>query len=301
MSPSFIIFIVLVFFAVAGVGVAAYTLLSPTRTSGDRLRDLTGSDTQFNEKRDEVAEKIAERLSALANPSDEEEKNDLRMQMVQAGYTNRHALEVYNAIRVVLSIGLPLIIVPIMGTGSLTKMFGFVVVTCAIGYYGPVFYIGSQVKSRQKRLMGPFPDALDMLVSSVEAGLGLDAAFRRVADEMESAAPELAHEFQYVNHEISAGLTRIEALKHLSARTGLDEVNALVNMLTQADRFGTSIARSLRVHSTLTRAKRMAKAEEEAAKVSPKLTVIMILFLMPCLMIVLIGPAVVNIKNAFFS
>ena len=129
----------------------------------------------------------------------------------------------------------------------------------------------------------------------------MDAAFRRVAEEMEGAAPELAYELQMVNHEISAGIPRMEALRHLTTRTGVDEIGRLVNMLTQAERFGTSIARSLRIHSSITRQKRMSRAEEEAAKVSPKLTVVMILFLLPCLILVLLGPAAINVKNTFFA
>ena len=137
-----------------------------------------------------------------------------------------------------------------------------------------------------------------ILSSLVEAGLGLDAAFRRVAEEIEGTAPELSLEFQMVNHEISAGFSRVDALKRLQERTGMDEIKSLVNMLTQAERFGTSIARSLRIHSEVTRQKRMSKAEEEAAKVSPKLTVVMILFLLPVLMTVLIGPAMINVLNS---
>ena len=139
------------------------------------------------------------------------------------------------------------------------------------------------------------PDALDLLVSCVEAGLGLDAAFRRVALEIETAAPELSREFQLVTHEVSAGVPRVEAMRHLEHRTGLDEVRSLVNMLSQAERFGTSIAKGLRSHARVTRQKRMSRAEETAAQVSPKLTVVMIITLLPCIFIVLLGPAGVKI------
>ena len=122
-----------------------------------------------------------------------------------------------------------------------------------------------------------------------------------MADELEFAAPELAAEFRLVNNETGAGVPRVEALRHLYDRTGLESIKSLVNMLVQAERFGTSIARSLRVHANITREKRMARAEEEAAKVSPKLTVVMILFLMPSLFIVIMGPAAVNIKRNFID
>ena len=127
------------------------------------------------------------------------------------------------------------------------------------------------------------------------AGLGVDAAFQRVAKEIAPAAPELAVELQQVNHEVSGGIPRIQALRRLDRRTGLAEVNSLVNVLTQADRFGTSIAHALRIHSDMVRTKRMLAAEEQAAQIAPKLTVAMILFILPSLFIVLIGPAGINV------
>ena len=164
-----------------------------------------------------------------------------------------------------------------------------------VGYYLPALMVENAIQKRQQALLRPFPDALDLLVASVEAGLGLDAAFRRVAKELDSAAPFLASELQMVNLEVNAGVSRLDALRRLDERTGLQEINSLVNVLTQAERFGTSVARSLRVHAELVRTKRMLAAEEQAAKISPKLTVVMILFILPSLFIVLIGPAIVRV------
>src|SRR5690606_35751013 len=143
---------------------------------------------------------------------------------------------------------LPLLVAPLAAGGSLAALAAVVLGTAAAGYYLPAIWVKNVVDKRQRDLLRSFPDSLDLLVSSVEAGLGLDAAFRRVAAEMEQAAPDLAREFQLVNHEISAGMSRVEALRHLEQRTGLEEVRALVNMLAQAERFGTSVAKSLRVH-----------------------------------------------------
>lgn len=176
-----------------------------------------------------------------------------------------------------------------------------VVFAATFGYYAPSLWLTNIINKRKRKLLAAFPDSLDLLVSCVEAGLGLDAAFRRVANEMEAASPELAREFQIVNNEISAGVPRVEALRHLEARTGLDEIRSLVNMLAQAERFGTSIAKGLRVHSRMTRSKRMSRAEEEAAKVSPKLTVVMILFLLPVLGAVLMGPALIKVTQTFMG
>ena len=301
-GSGFVVIAVLVFGALLTLVVGVYLFLNPSRTATDRLSEMQKADLKLTFDKEGQVDRITERLSRLANPTNEDEKNVLRTQIMQAGYTSRHAPEVFNAARAVAAIALPVLIVPVLAGGlKMMPMFGMVVVLAMIGYYTPSFVLDSQVAARQKLLMKPFPDALDLLVSSVEAGLGLDAAFRRVAEEMEGAAPELAYEFQMVNHEISAGIPRMEALRHLTTRTGVDEIGRLVNMLTQAERFGTSIARSLRIHSSITRQKRMSRAEEEAAKVSPKLTIVMILFLLPCLILVLLGPAAINVKNTFFA
>jgi tight adherence protein C len=293
----------LVALLVAFVGIAIFVwqqFLQPDDSAGERIRDLTGGGAgAVNE--DPAVKAIAERLSSLASPTSEEEQSVLRNRLIQAGYPARNAPTLFNALRVVMAMGLPMVLGTLIfpqvsfwiGCAAIPALAG-------VGYYVPVGLLDGRVAARQAVLMNSFPDALDLLVSSVEAGLGLDAAFRRVADEIEGAAPELSREFQLVTAEINAGTVRVEALRHLSQRTGLDEVQALVNMLTQAERFGTSVARSLRIHSNLTRQKRAARAEEEAAKVSPKLTVVMILFLMPCLMVVLMGPAAVGIKNNLF-
>ena len=282
-----------------GFGLGMFILLNPKRTAADRLDDMMGKPGE--EQSEAVREAIAARLGQLAQSQDEEERNLLKVKLLQAGYRDPRSTDVYNAARVALLMMIPLLISPLLAFQSTTVLLLGVVIGACVGYMLPHFVVNSRIAARQKSLLQPFPDALDLLVTSVEAGLGVDAAFRRVAKELEAAAPELALEFQLVNNEISAGVARVDALKHLSVRTGLKEIKALVNMLTQAERFGTSIARAMRIHSDLTRQKRMARAEEAAAKVSPKLTVVMILFLLPCLFIVLLGPALVKIKNLMFA
>jgi tight adherence protein C len=290
--------LVFVFIALGAMG-GIFMLLNPSRSAKDRLEEMTGGPKEG--ANDPAMEAIAERIGKLAAPQDEEERNILKTRLIQAGYRSRNNVELFNSIRVVAAIGVPIVVSPLLATLSIMYLAFGVVIGAAAGYFVPMLVVNSRITARQKKLLHPFPDALDLLVTSVEAGLGVDAAFRRVATEIEPAAPELSAEFQYVNHEISAGVTRIEALKHLATRTGLDEVRSLVNMLAQSERFGTSIARSLRVHSEITRAKRMARAEEEAAKVSPKLTVAMILFLLPCLLVVILGPAMVRVKQIFMD
>lgn len=302
---SGLLFVVLgvVVFAIAGsFFYGAYILFNPTRTAQDRLRELqTGKsepevyDIITVDGTTENSSSLTSRLGALAAPATEEDKNKQRQLLVQAGFKSRHSLEIFNGVRVTLALSLPMLGVPAAASLGILKTAFFVLALAALGYYAPALYVRNASDKRKKTLLKSFPDALDLLVSCVEAGLGLDAAFRRVALELETAAPDLSREFQLVTHEISAGVPRAEALRHLERRTGLDEIRSLVNMLTQAERFGTSIAKGLRVHSKMTRQKRMSKAEEEAAKVSPKLTVIMILFLLPVLAIILVGPAGIRV------
>lgn len=294
-----LVFLVGVF--VTGLFYGLYMLLFPTRTAGDRLRELQKAPSTESydiitvEQKESVVGGVASKIGALAAPTSDEERNTQRQMLLQAGYKSRHAYEIFNGIRISMALCLPLLVVPFAASYSLPKIAIAVIGAVAFGYYIPALWLTNITDKRKKILLKSFPDALDLLVSCVEAGLGLDAAFRRVSIEIETAAPELSREFQMVTYEISAGVARVEALRHLEARTGLDEIRSLVNMLAQAERFGTSIAKGLRVHSRMTRQKRMSRAEEEAAKVSPKLTVIMILFLMPVLGMVLMGPAIIKV------
>lgn len=284
------------------VAFALYTavqlLLNPERTARDRVADLTGT----NRRGDDLllqspgsAGTVTTRVGAWARPQDEEEANLERRRLVQAGFRGRTNLELYSALRAVLALLLPLVLWFILPKIQVAYLAFFLMLAATIGYYIPSVYVSNRLENRKEELLKPFPDALDLLVSSVEAGLGLDAAFRRVSLEMESAAPLLARELQTVNNEVAAGVPRIEALRKLDYRTGLGEVNALVNVLMQAERFGTSVAKALRIHAELVRKKRMLAAEESAARISPKLTVAMILFILPGLVIVLAGPAFINV------
>jgi len=297
---AFGIISVLVVVMISAFFYGAYVLITPKRTASDRLRELSKVEEVetfdiIGVSGDEKGGGVTDRLSALAAPTSEEEKNKQRQMLLQAGYKHRRALEIFNSVRVSLAVCMPMVIAPLAGSWGLLEMAVGVFVGVAFGYYVPQVWLVNITEKRKAELLKSFPDALDLLVSCVEAGLGLDAAFRRVAGELETAAPDLSREFQIVTHEVSAGVSRVEALRHLERRTGLDEIRSLVNMLAQAERFGTSIAKGLRVHARITRQKRMSKAEEEAAKVSPKLTVVMILFLLPVLAAVLMGPALIKV------
>jgi len=292
---------------VAGVGFlmvlalvwAGSAFLNPEQTAGERVADLTGgnrADVDSLLLRTEPEDNVTSRVGAFASGDDDEAVANRKM-LLQAGFRNRNALEMFNAIRVMLFLALG-------GTGfavTYTEKPIFIALGVLLGmtagYYAPKIFVSQRQSARQKVLMDSFPDALDLLVSCVEAGLGLDAAFRRVSTELETAAPALARELQAVNYEVEAGIPRTTALRHLDERTGLREVNSLVNVLLQAERFGTSVADALRVHSEIVRKKRMLSAEESAAKISPKLTMAMIIFILPLLFAVLAGPAAINVMN----
>jgi tight adherence protein C len=284
--------------AITGVGFALYTVLNPQRTASDRLAEIGNSQpeagpTAIRSARLHALTSTAARLAV----SDDEQVAALRKRMLQAGFRDRNAVEIYSACRTVGALVFAVIAFAILPKDKPIYIVGSSLIGAAAGYYLPLLWVQNLLDRRKTDLLKAFPDALDLLVSCVEAGLGLDAAFRRVADEMEAAAPDLSRELQLVTAEVNAGVPRTEALRHLADRTGIDDINALVNVLVQAERFGTSVARALRLHSEHVRVRRMQRAEEKAAQVSPKLTVAMILFILPCLIMILIGPALINVKN----
>src|SRR5207249_736441 len=165
---------------------------------------------------------------------------------------------------------------------------------CALGYLLPSMALGRLAKRRQHRIRLGLPDALDLLVVSVEAGLGLDQAIQRVADELGFAHPDLCDELRLINLELRAGKPRTEALHNLGERTGVDDIISLVAMLVQTDKFGTSVAQSLRVHSETTRTKRRQRAEEAAAKTGVKMVFPLVICIFPAIWIVTIGPAAIK-------
>src|SRR5215472_4257769 len=170
-----------------------------------------------------------------------------------------------------------------------------------VGYMIPEGWLLWRIRGRQRRLRHAIPDGLDLLVICVEAGLGLDHALLRVSEELQLTHPDFSEELQHVNAEMRLGKNRTDALRELARRTGLDEIKALVAMLVQTERFGTSIAQSLRVHADDLRLKRRQRAEEAAAKVSVKMVPVLVFFIFPAMMIVVLGPAVITIMHQFLK
>ena len=290
--------------AFAYVALGAWSLRSifiPDNAMRDRVARATRGTTTSTKTslfgQEESTPTIRLRFSQIAAPSTEDERNLLRQKLVQGGFRSATNLEQYLSTRAVSAMLPPLLSLSAVGGMKLEAILVLMLGTASLGYYLPAIILDWRIRQRQAAILRPFPDALDLLVCCVEAGLGLDAAFRRVAEEMEPAAPLLSQELTLVNHEIAAGVPRADALKRLDRRTGLSEMGSLVSVLVQADRFGTSIAQALRTHAELVRTRRMLAAEENAAQISPKLTVVMILFILPSLMLVLVGPAILNIAK----
>jgi tight adherence protein C len=272
--------------------------LSPDRSAASRVAAATrgtGLNRSLRLFADTPKDTPRFQLSSIAAPSSEASQGLLRDKLVQAGFRSGTNLERYLSLRAICALIPPVVSMAFVANLKLEAILVVFLGTASLGYYLPAILLDLRIRRRQADIMRPFPDALDLLVCCVEAGLGIDAAFRRVADEMAPAAPLLSAELQLVNHEIAAGVTRADALRGLDRRTGLSEMGSLVSVLVQSDRFGTSIAKALRIHAELVRTKRMLVAEEQAAQISPKLTVVMILFILPTLMVVLVGPAIINI------
>ncbi len=232
---------------------------------------------------------------ALAAPREEGERSHMRNLLVQAGWRGARNLEEFVALRAGLALLLPLGAVAIFRPATPLGATSTVLALVAVGYYLPGLVLRQRRADRIDVLGRSFPNALDMLVSVVEGGLGVDAALVHVARELRVAAPELAAEFEIVNLELRAGVQRLEALRRLHHRTGVDEIGSLVNVLSQAERYGSGVSQSLRAHAHLSRRRRALAAEKRAAEAAPKLTIAMILFILPALFVVLIGPTIVNI------
>ena len=171
----------------------------------------------------------------------------------------------------------------------------FLVASFAVGFFGPNEYVRHAARKRQKQILRGLPNALDLMVVCVESGLGLDQAILQVAKELQSAHPEISEEFSLMNLEMKAGKRRAEALRNLADRTGVEEVKKLVAVLVQADRFGTSVAQSLRGHSEYMRVQTRQQAEEKAAKLGVKLVFPIFFCILPSLFVVTVGPVIVRI------
>jgi tight adherence protein C len=242
---------------------------------------------------------ISKPIAKLSIPKENWEKSTLRVQMMNAGWRSPHAAAVYFAAKTALSLALPLLALACLATTSLATspiQFSAVLLALgAIGYYLPNFVLNRRVAGRKRAIFEDFPDAVDLLTVCVEAGLGLDAALMKVAEEIKLRSPVVASELELMLLELRSGFTKEKALRNLSLRTGVEDIDSFSTMLIQTERFGTSIGDSLRVLSDTLRTRRKMRAEELAAKIALKLLLPLCFCIFPALFIVLLGPAMIQV------
>ncbi len=226
---------------------------------------------------------------------------ELKKILVRAGIFKENAVSLFFGAKLGLALGLPILAMPLVLGKSVPVGLKAPVLLglLAAGYFFPTLVLNRMVEARQKKIREGLRDALDLLVVCVEAGQGLNAALKRVADDLKLSNPVLSKELTLVNLEINAGLERETALRNLAERTGLEEVASLCSMLIQSDRFGTSMGQALKVQSEMLRTTRRQKLEELAAKTPVKLVFPLLLFIFPALMVVIIGPAAIRIMENF--
>ena len=287
---------ILVFLTIVGAvfsfGAAAY---APSSVIGSRLRSLGTQQERLPVQADRPAikERLEQALDPLSRalPLSPDEVSRTRAWLIQAGYRESRHVTAYLGARVLFA-GLGfLLIVLISGFANWPLLLGIT----AFGFFIPRFILKRMIRDRQMRIRLGLPDAIDLTVICVDAGLALDHAMKRVGDDLEHAHPDLSDELRLVNLEMRAGKPRAEALRNLVSRTGVDDIKSLVGTLVQTDRFGTSISQALRVHSDSLRTERRQRAEEQAAKTTIKMVPPLVLFVLPSIIIVSLGPALIQL------
>ncbi len=249
-----------------------------------------------------LAERVVAPLQRLAPPSAAEAKK-LQKQLMQAGYRSPSAPMTFRAVHFVVMAGLPgmVALTCALLARPLDSALVWILLAFVVGFFLPRYLLRKMVKKRQQLVQWGLADALDLMVVSIEAGLGLNAALVRVGDELSDVHRDISEEFELTNLEIRVGRERDEALRNLAERTGVDDLRSLVAMLIQADRFGTSIAKAVRVYSDSLRTKRRQRAEQAAQKAAVKLLFPLACFLFPTLFIAIIGPAMLHLYDTFIQ
>jgi tight adherence protein C len=243
-------------------------------------------------------------LGRIVKPKDEGQISHLRQTFLKAGYRGGNTPILFFGAKVLFAISFPLVffLVRLMAQWVIPSLtFLLISILSAIaGFYLPNLWIRMKISKRKEKVQQGLPDALDLMVVCVEAGTGLDAAINRVGEEMKLTNQAVSEEFRLMSMELRAGKQRRDALKNLALRTGLEDVSSLVTLLIQTERFGTSLAQALRIHSDSMRTKRFQKAEEIAAKLPVKLIFPLVLFIFPSLFVTVLGPAVIRIFRTLF-
>jgi tight adherence protein C len=303
--------LILVFVAVMALIFTIVMLLGRGRTEEEtRLSKLLGTQKpdmhvekpQFlGQKQAGFASRISKPLHKLSSLDNRSAHNKLKLKLIQAGYRSEYAIHNYLACKIVL----PLLFIAIYMTSRIfytlsADILMYVIILAISGFFMPNIWVFLMTKARRELIFKGLPDALDLMVVCVESGLGLDMTFKRVGEEIRPICKELSDEFILTNLEVRAGSSREDAFRNMTLRTGVPEVSNLMTVLSQTSRFGTSLAKALRVHADAMRIKRRQIAEETAAKATVKLIFPLVLFIFPAIFVVLIGPGAIKIVKVLF-
>jgi tight adherence protein C len=269
---------------------------------GERMPSATSGSLSITDDGSaaDLAQRLAEPLSRLLPPSAAEAKK-LQKLLMQAGFRSPGAAITYRGIQILTLAGLPasIALACALLARPLSSALLYILFAFVAGFFIPRYVLGRMIRSRQQLVRWGLADALDLMVISIEAGLGLNAAMVKVSTELKEVHPDISEEFEMANLEMRVGRNREEALRNLAERTGVDDLRSLVAMLIQTDKFGTSIARAIRVFSDSLRTKRRQRAEQAAQKAAVKLLFPLACFLFPTLFIALLGPAALQLIDTF--
>ncbi|TYB90172.1 type II secretion system F family protein [Oceaniovalibus sp. ACAM 378] len=261
--------------------------------SGD---DSTGPSLRNSSKNDKL-----EKYSNFLEPQNEEEYSSIRLKLMQAGYRSKDAVRTFHFAQFALGIGLLIlgvlytILTSKTGEPSTQAIIMSTLIPGGVGYMAPKYWITKRQQQRREEITNGFPDSLDMMLVCVEAGQSLDQSIVRVSKEIRAGFPALADEFEIVSHEIKAGKDKVNVLRDMSERAGVNDVASFVTVLIQSATFGTSVAEALRVFSAEMRDKRVMRAEEKANTLPTKMTLATMMLTVPPLLIILLGPSIYNI------
>lgn len=272
-------------------------LQANSRPKADLLRSQSVTKSTFLS-----ADLVANIEKKLDLGKDSTRVKELQKRFIQAGIYNERATSIFYGFKMGLLLVLPVVVLILWRGQTGHRAMVIAVISGAVffaGYMLPDIILDKLVKSRQNKIRAALPDTLDLMVVCVEAGQGLNAAIKRVSDDLMDSSPIMARELLMVNLEIMAGLEREQALKNLGERTGVDDLISLCNILIQSDRFGTSIGQALRTQSDFMRTARQRKLEEMAAKTPVKLVFPLLLFIFPAIIVVILGPAIIRIIEFF--
>jgi tight adherence protein C len=298
MPEQLILALVIVFVGVAVLtGMVASAVVARTSPERRRIRELATAGSgvaiavgplALTERPSPVVKKVQTFI-----PKSPKEMGRLQRRLTRAGYPSTKAAVYFAAAEIITPIVFAAFVISYWGMrGGI-----FAVLAAAVGYMVPGLWLANRTAKRQKEIRNGLPDALDLFIVCVEAGSALDQAIVKASEELAIAYPALAFELRMITTETRAGKPRLEAFKNFAARTGVDDVRALVAMLIQTDRFGTSIAQALRTHADVSRTKRRQRAEERAAKLGVKLVFPLVFCLFPAMYVVVLGPAVIKIMR----